>query len=224
MDVQSELTGDAGENDAARAVTVFLVDDHEMVRRGVVNLLEASDGIRVIGEAATAAQARTRIPATRPDVVLMDGHLPDGSGIDVCRDLHSADPNLKCIILSAFNDDEAMYAAVIAGASGYLLKDVRGIGLIEGVRRVAAGHSLLDPGLTERVLSRMRDVEDGDPRFRALSARERQVLALIADGMTNRQIGVRLSLAEKTVKNYVSGVLSKLGLESRTQAAVLRLR
>ncbi len=205
------------------AVSVFLVDDHELVRRGVANLLEASDDITVVGEAGTAAQARARIPATRPDVVLMDVHLPDESGIDVCRDLHSIDPSLRCIILTAFNDDEAIYAAVIAGASGYLLKDVRGVGLIEGVKKVAAGHSLLDPALTERVLARLRDVAEGDPRLRTLSVREREVLALIADGLSNRQIGARLSLAEKTVKNYVSSVLSKLGLQSRTQAAVLKL-
>ena len=204
-------------------VTVFLVDDHEMVRRGVADLLESSSEITVVGEASTAAQARARIPATRPDVVLMDVHLPDGSGIDVCRDLHATDPDMRCIILTAFNDDEAIYAAVIAGATGYLLKDVRGSGLIEGVMKVAAGHSLLDAALTERVLSRLRDVAEGDPRLRNLSARERQVLALIADGLSNREIGVRLSLAEKTVKNYVSSVLSKLGLQSRTQAAVLKL-
>jgi two-component system, NarL family, response regulator DevR len=207
----------------ATAVTVFLVDDHEMVRRGVADLLRAEPDIEIVGEAGSAAEARARIPATAPQVVLLDVQLPDGSGIDVCRDLLESSTNSRCIILTGFDDDEAIYAAVIAGAAGYVLKSVRGNGLIESVRAVALGRSLLDPALTKRVTDRLRDAEQGDPRLRELNARERDVLTLIADGLTNRQIGARLSLAEKTVKNYVSSLLSKLGLQSRTQAAVLSL-
>ena len=202
---------------------VFLVDDHELVRRGIATFLESAEGIQIVGEAATAAQALSRIRAVEPDVVLLDVRLPDGSGIDVCRDLRSSAPDLRCIILTAYNDDEAIVAAVVAGAVGYIRKDVAGTSLIDGVRAVAAGRSLLDQGLVRRVMARLRDARNGDPRLTGLSAREREVLTLIADGLTNRQIGAELSLAEKTVKNYVSSLLSKLGLRSRTQAAVLRL-
>jgi two-component system response regulator DevR len=202
---------------------VFLVDDHELVRRGIATFLESAEGIQIVGEAATAAQALSRIRAVEPDVVLLDVRLTDGSGIDVCRDLRSSAPDLRCIILTAYNDDEAIVAAVVAGAVGYIRKDVAGTSLIDGVRAVAAGRSLLDPGLVRRVMARLRDARNGDPRLTGLSAREREVLTLIADGLTNRQIGTELSLAEKTVKNYVSSLLSKLGLRSRTQAAVLRL-
>jgi two-component system response regulator DevR len=204
-------------------ISVFLVDDHELVRRGIAGLLEAEPDIEVVGEASTAAQARARILATRPDVALLDVRLPDGSGIDVCRDIRSATPEIQCLILTAYDDDEAIYAAVIAGAAGYVLKDIRGAGLVESVRTVAAGKSLLDPELTARVVQRMRGVARGDSRLDSLSAREKQIMSLIADGLTNREIGLRLSLAEKTVKNYVSGLLSKLGLQRRTQAAVLHL-
>jgi DNA-binding NarL/FixJ family response regulator len=202
---------------------VFLVDDHELVRRGIATFLESAEGIQIVGEAATAAQALSRIRAVEPDDLLLDVRLPDGSGIDVCRDLRSSAPDLRCIILTAYNDDEAIVAAVVAGAVGYIRKDVAGTSLIDGVRAVAAGRSLLDPGLVRRVMARLRDARNGDPRLTGLSAREREVLTLIADGLTNRQIGTELSLAEKTVKNYVSSLLSKLGLRSRTQAAVLRL-
>jgi two-component system response regulator DevR len=204
-------------------ITVFLVDDHELVRRGIAGLLEAESDIEVIGEAGTAAQARSRILATRPDVAVLDVRLPDGSGIDVCRDIRSKDPAIQCLMLTAYDDDEAIYAAVIAGAAGYVLKDIRGSGLVDSVRNVAAGNNLLDPALTAKVLERMRGGAGADPRLATLSAREKQIMALIADGLTNREIGLRLSLAEKTVKNYVSGLLSKLGLQSRTQAAVLHL-
>jgi two-component system response regulator DevR len=204
-------------------ISVFLVDDHELVRRGIAGLLEAEPDIEVVGEASTAAQARARILATRPDVALLDVRLPDGSGIDVCRDIRSASSDIQCLILTAYDDDEAIYAAVIAGAAGYVLKDIRGAGLVESVRKVAAGNSLLDPALTARVVERMRGVARGDARLDSLSAREKQIMSLIADGLTNREIGLRLSLAEKTVKNYVSGLLSKLGLQRRTQAAVLHL-
>lgn len=204
-------------------VRVFLVDDHEVVRRGVSELLQAEHDIEVVGEAGTAAQARSRIPVTHPDVVLLDVRLPDGSGIDVCRELRATHPEINFLILTAYDDDQAMYAAVIAGASGYVLKDVRGSGLIDSVRQVASGRSLLDPSLTRKAVERMRDTNHQDPRLAVLSVREREVLALIADGLTNRQIGESLSLAEKTVKNYVSSLLSKLGLQRRTQAVALQL-
>ena len=204
-------------------IRVFLVDDHELVRRGIAGLLEAEADIEVVGEAATASQARSRILATKPDIALLDVRLPDGSGIDVCRDIRSTSPEIACLMLTAYDDDEAIYAAVIAGASGYVLKDIRGAGLVDSVRKVAAGKSLLDPALTTRVVDRIRAEARGDARLDSLSAREKQIMSLIADGLTNREIGLRLSLAEKTVKNYVSGLLSKLGLQRRTQAAVLHL-
>ncbi len=200
---------------------VFLVDDHEMVRRGIAGLLEADPDIEIVGEAATAAQARARILAIKPDVAILDVRLPDGSGVDVCREVRAADPGIRCLMLTSYDDDAAIYAAVIAGAAGYLMKDVLGNSLIEAVRNVGAGRTLLDPTLTKRVLARMKGTERGDSRLDALSPRERQILALIGEGLTNREIGARLSLAEKTIKNYVSALLSKLGLQRRTQAAVL---
>jgi len=204
-------------------VRVFVVDDQEIVRRGVVDLCEAEPGIEVVGEASTATQASARISATNPDVVLMDMRLPDGNGIDVCRDVRSENPKIRCIILTAYDDDEAINAAVLAGASGYVLKEVRGHRLIENIRTVAAGRSLLGTPLSHKVVERIRHEHEGDSRLEALSARENEVLSLIAEGLTNREIGERLALAEKTVKNYVSSLLSKLGLQRRTQAAVLRL-
>ncbi|HEY5223508.1 MAG TPA: response regulator transcription factor [Microbacteriaceae bacterium] len=200
---------------------VFVVDDQEIVRRGVIDLCSAEPDIEVVGEAGTAAQARARILATRPDVALLDMRLPDGDGIEVCRHVRSRDPDIRCIILTAYDDDEAINAAVLAGASAYVLKEVRGNRLIENLRTVAAGGSLLGSSLSHRVVDRIRDEHRADPRFVALTQRENDVLALIADGMTNRQIGETLALAEKTVKNYVSSLLSKLGLQRRTQAAVL---
>lgn len=202
---------------------VFVVDDQEIVRRGVIDLCTAEPDMEVVGEAGTAAQARARITATRPDVVLMDMRLPDGDGIDVCRDVRSADPDIRCIILTAYDDDEAINAAVLAGASGYVLKEVRGNRLIENMRTVAAGRSLLGTPLSHRVVERIRTDHAGDPRLEALSTRENEVLTLIAEGLTNREIGERMALAEKTVKNYVSSLLSKLGLQRRTQAAVLHM-
>ena len=204
------------------APRVVLVDDHELVRRGVADLLEADGLIEVVGEAASVEQARGRILATDPDVVLLDVRLPDGSGIDLCRDLRTSAPRVRCVMLTAYDDDEAMVSAVIANAAGYVLKDIRGSGLIDAVRTVAAGRSALDAGLVRAVRSRLRDQSE-DPRLASLGPRERDVLALIADGLTNRQIGARLGLTEKTVKNYVSSLLAKLGLQSRTQAAVLHL-
>jgi two-component system response regulator DevR len=201
-------------------ITVFLLDDHEIVRRGLADLLDSVDGIEVVGEASTAEQALNRIPAVRPNVALLDARLPDGSGIDVCRDIRSAVPETKCLILTSYDDNDAIFASVMAGASGYLLKEIRGTNLIEAIRQVAAGRSLLDPAVTERLLARLRDGEPTDQRLAALTPRDREILGLIADGLTNRQIGERLFLAEKTVKNYVSGLLAKLGMERRTQAAV----
>ncbi len=200
-------------------VRVFLVDDHEVVREGLRTLLEA-DGLQVVGEAATAFEAVGRIAATRPDVAVLDVQLPDGTGIDVCRDVRSALPATACIMLTSFDDDEALFAAIMAGASGYLLKQIRGLQLVDAVRRVAAGQSLLDPKVTERVLERLRSGPKQDPRLASLTDQERRILDLIAEGLTNRQIGSRLGLAEKTVKNYVSSLLAKIGLRSRTQAAL----
>ena len=201
-------------------VTVFLLDDHEIVRRGLADLLDSVDGIEVVGEASTAEQALNRIPAVRPNVALLDARLPDGSGIDVCRDIRSAVPETRCLILTSYDDNDAIFASVMAGASGYLLKEIRGTSLIEAIQQVAAGRSLLDPAVTERLLARLRDGEPTDQRLASLTPRDREILSLIADGLTNRQIGERLFLAEKTVKNYVSGLLAKLGMERRTQAAV----
>ncbi|MBG6055770.1 DNA-binding NarL/FixJ family response regulator [Salinibacterium sp. CAN_S4] len=204
-------------------IRVFLLDDHELVRRGINALLSAEVDIEVVGEASTAAQAIGRIRATAPDVAVLDVRLPDGSGIDVCRDIRSSLPGTRCLMLTGYDDDEAIYAAVLAGASGYVIKDIRGSGLVESVRAVAAGRSLLDPALNQRVVQRISENHEADPRLESLTMRERQILPLIAEGLTNREIGERLNLAEKTVKNYISGLLSKLGLQRRTQAAVLHL-
>jgi len=204
-------------------IRVFLVDDHELVRRGIGALLNAEDDMEVVGEASTAAQARGRIRATRPDVAVLDVRLPDGSGIDVCRDIRSDLPDTRCLMLTGYDDDDAIYAAVLAGAAGYVIKDIRGSKLVDSVRAVAAGRSLLDPALNRRVVERIKERHDTDPRLDSLTMRERQILPLIAEGLTNREIGDRLGLAEKTVKNYLSGLLSKLGLQRRTQAAVLHL-
>ena len=204
-------------------IRVFLLDDHELVRRGISALLNAEADMEVVGEASTAAQARGRIRATRPDVAVLDVRLPDGSGIDVCRDIRSDLPDTRCLMLTGYDDDEAIYAAVLAGAAGYVIKDIRGSTLVDSVRAVAAGRSLLDPALNRRVVERINDRHDTDPRLDSLTMRERQILPLVAEGLTNREIGERLGLAEKTVKNYLSGLLSKLGLQRRTQAAVLHL-
>jgi len=204
-------------------ITVFLVDDHEIVRRGIAELLGAEPDISVVGEATTAAQALGRIDATQPDVVLLDVRLPDGSGIDVCREVRSRYPAIRCLMLTAYDDEEAMTAAIVAGASGYVLKDIRGSVLLDSLRAVAEGKNLMNPVLTARLVKRIKANNEVDPRLGSLSGRENQILELIARGLTNRQIGEHLDLAEKTVKNYVSSILSKLGLERRTQAAILRL-
>ncbi len=205
-------------------ITVFLLDDHEVVRRGLRDLLESTGEIEVVGESGLAAEATSRIPALRPDVAILDGRLPDGSGVDVCRDVRSVDPTIRALILTSYDDDEALFAAILAGASGYVLKQVSSNDLIDTVRRVAAGQSLIDPALTARVLDRVRDGAPQASELADLTDREREILSLIAEGMTNRQIGEKLFLAEKTVKNYVSSLLAKLGLERRTQAAVLAAR
>ncbi|MEU1624065.1 response regulator transcription factor [Streptomyces sp. NPDC020096] len=208
-------------------ITVFLVDDHEVVRRGVHELLSVEDDVEVVGEAGTAADALVRIPATRPDVAVLDVRLPDGSGVEVCREIRSAHPEITCLMLTSFADDEALFDAIMAGAAGYVLKAIRGTDLLTAVRDVAAGRSLLDPVATARVLERLRRGDDkGDARLENLTDRERRILDLIGEGLTNRQIGERLHLAEKTVKNYVSSLLAKLGMARRTQAAafVARMR
>ena len=202
-------------------IRVFLLDDHEVVRRGLRDLLESDGDIEIVGESGTAAEATARIPALRPDVAVLDARLPDGSGIDVCRDVRSVDPSIKALILTSYDDDEALFAAILAGAAGYLLKQVGANDLVDAVRRVAGGQSLIDPTLTARVLERLRNGPAEHEELASLTEQERKILALIAEGLTNRQIGERLFLAEKTVKNYVSSILSKLGLERRTQAAVL---
>jgi DNA-binding NarL/FixJ family response regulator len=199
---------------------VFLLDDHEIVRRGLKELLEAEGACVVVGEAATAEEARTRVPPTRPDVAVLDVRLPDGDGIEVCREIRSAHPEIHCLILTSYADDEALFAAIMAGASGYLLKQVRGNDLVGAVQQVADGKSLLDPDLTERVLERLRGAGAQDERLARLTEQERRILELIGEGMTNRQIAGQVHLAEKTVKNYVSNILAKLDMERRTQAAV----
>jgi two-component system response regulator DevR len=206
------------------AIKVFLLDDHEVVRRGLRELLESAGDIVVVGESGSAEEATSRIPALRPDVAILDGRLPDGSGVDVCRDIRSVDPSIRALILTSYDDDEALFAAILAGASGYVLKQITGHDLLDTVRRVASGQSMIDPALTARVLDRVRHGQPEADELAGLTEREREILELIAEGLTNRQIGERLFLAEKTVKNYVSSLLAKLGLERRTQAAVLATR
>jgi two-component system response regulator DevR len=203
------------------AIRVFLLDDHEIVRRGVADVLETDPGITVVGEAKDAAGALARVPALRPDVAVLDVRLPDGDGVSVCRELRSRMPDLKVIMLTSYSDDEALFEAIMAGASGYLLKQILGQDLVSAVRTVAGGGSLLDPGATSAVLARMRRAAEPAGPLATLSEQERTVLLLIGEGLTNRQIGERMFLAEKTVKNYVSHLLAKLGLERRTQAAIL---
>ena len=199
---------------------VFLVDDHEVVRRGLKELLDAEEDIEVVGDAATAGMALSGIANTGPDVALLDVRLPDGNGVEVCREVRARDPRIACLMLTSFSDDEALFDAIMAGAAGYLLKDIKGTDLLDAVRRVARGESLLDPTLTGKVLERLRQGDEEDPRLASLSDQERRILELIADGLTNRQIAEQMHLAEKTVKNYVSNLLSKLGMQRRTEAAV----
>jgi two-component system response regulator DevR len=201
-------------------IRVFILDDHELVRRGVVDLLSSAKDMSVVGEAASVGQALRRIPAVLPDVAVLDARLPDGSGIEVCRTIRSDHPSVRCLILTSYDDEQALFAAVMAGASGYLLKDIIGASLVEDIRYVARGRSLIDPALTGKLMARLLEPPQGDPMVAGLTQREQDVLALIAEGQTNRQIGEQLALAEKTVKNYVSAILMKLGMQRRTQAAV----
>jgi two-component system, NarL family, response regulator DevR len=205
-------------------ISVFLLDDHEIVRRGVRDLLEAEGDITVIGEASTEAEAVARVHALDPDVAVLDVRLEDGNGIEACRGIRALHPRTACLILTSFSDDEALFQAIMAGAAGYVLKQIRSSELVDAVRRVASGQSLLDPVVTARVLERLRSGPEQDPRIARLSTQERHVLELLAEGLTNRQIGERLYLAEKTVKNYVTSVLSKMGMARRTEAAVYAAR
>ncbi|MHC6230753.1 response regulator [Arthrobacter sp. MMS24-T111] len=207
-----EATGSSG------PVRVFILDDHELVRQGLKDLLEG-EGFVVVGESGSAAEATRRIPALHPDIAVLDGRLPDGTGIEVCRDVRSLDPRLRCLILTSYDDEQALRGAVLAGASGYILKQIRSDDLLAGIRRAAAGESLFEPGVEQRIIAGLSTAPT-DPRLDGLSTQEKKVLALIGQGLTNRQIGDELFLAEKTVKNYVSSILAKLGFERRTQAAV----
>jgi DNA-binding NarL/FixJ family response regulator len=205
-------------------IKVFLLDDHEIVRRGVRELLEAEEDITVVGEAGTAESALARIPALRPHVAVLDIRLPDGDGVSVCREIRSKMPEVACLMLTSFGDDEALFDAIMAGASGYVLKQIRGIDLVGAVRTIASGASLLDPEAASRVMARLRDQTAKADPLAGLTGQERRVLELIGEGLTNRQIGERMFLAEKTVKNYVSALFAKLGMERRTQAAAYAVR
>ncbi|MEU4119893.1 response regulator transcription factor [Kitasatospora sp. NPDC028055] len=209
--------------DAPQPVRVFLLDDHEVVRRGVRDLLEAEEDIEVVGEAGTCAQALARVPALRPDVAVLDVRLPDGDGVTVCRELRDRMPGLVCLMLTSFDDDDALLDAIMAGAAGYVLKQVKGADLVSAVRTVASGQSMLDPATTHKLMESLRhhDENETDTVLAGLTPREREILALVGEGKTNRQIGQELYLAEKTVKNHVSRLLAKLGVERRLQAAVL---
>ncbi|MFI5623635.1 response regulator [Nocardioides sp. NPDC051685] len=215
------MTDSVAPDGAAEPIRVYLLDDHEVIRRGIRDLLEDEDDIVVVGESGLAEEARRRIPALRPHVAILDGRLPDGSGIDVCRDVRSVDPSIAALILTSFDDDDALFSAIMAGAAGYLLKQIRSADLVDTVRQVAAGRSTLDPAVTAQVLERIRSGPKTNSVFEHLTNHERRILELIGEGLTNRQIGKEMHLAEKTVKNYVSSLLAKLGLESRTQAAIL---
>jgi DNA-binding NarL/FixJ family response regulator len=205
-------------------VRVFLLDDHEIVRRGIREMLADAGDLEVVGEASTVAEALRRIPASVPDVAVLDARLADGSGVEVCRQVRSAHPEIGCLILTSYDDDDALFSAIMAGAAGYLLKQIKGTDLVGAIRAIAAGRSLLDPAVTQRVLARLRDGPAQDPKITTLGTREREILGLVAEGLTNRQIAGRVHLSEKTVKNYVSSILLKLGLTSRTQAAVYATR
>ena len=207
--------------EAPPKIRVYLLDDHEVVRQGLRALLESSGDIEVVGESGSATDASHRIPALRPDVAVLDARLPDGSGIEVCRTVRAVDPSISALILTSYDDDEALFAAIMAGAAGYVLKEIKGSDLVSAIRQVAAGNSLIDPTLTARVLERVRNPPTTAPELAELTEQELKLLGYIAEGLTNRQIGERMYLAEKTVKNYVSSILAKLGLERRTQAAVL---
>ncbi len=220
-------SGAGAGGEAEEPIKVFLMDDHEIVRRGVRDLLEVEADITVVGEAGTASSALARIPALKPDVAVLDVRLPDGDGVSVCREIRSRMPEVACLMLTSFGsfgDDEALFDAIMAGAAGYVLKQIRGTDLVGAVRTVASGQSMLDPRAASQLMARLRDQSARSDPLAGLSAQERRILELIGEGLTNRQIGERMFLAEKTVKNYVSSLLAKLGLERRTQAAVLATR
>ena len=210
--------------DDSAPIRVFLVDDHEVVRQGVRALIDASDDLEVVGEADSVETGLARVIAVQPHVAVLDVRLPDGNGVELCREIRSRLPDVKCLMLTSYSDDEALFEAIVAGASGYVLKQVRGTELLAAIRRVAAGEHLLDPAVTGRVMKRLSNPASQDPRLASLTGREREVLDLIGQGLTNRQIGEQMFLAEKTVKNYVSGLLAKLGMERRTEAAVFVAR
>jgi DNA-binding NarL/FixJ family response regulator len=215
----------APEDGAPAPISVFLLDDHEIVRRGVKDMLEAEGDIKVIGEAGTASSALARIPALRPDVAVLDVRLPDGDGVTVCREIRSRMPEVACLMLTSFGDEDALLDAIMAGAAGYVLKQIRGSDLVGAVRTVATGQSMLDPRAASQLMARLRgqSAAKHDP-LAGLTPQERRILELIGEGLTNRQIGERMFLAEKTVKNYISGLFAKLGMERRTQAAALAVR
>ena len=215
---------EAEEEAAAGPIRVFLLDDHEIVRRGVRELLEREDDIEVVGEAGSVDTAMSRIELCRPDVAVLDVQLGDGTGIEVCRDIRSAHPEIQCLMLTSYADDEAMLDSVMAGAAGYVLKQIKGNQLVESIRQVASGRSLLDPSVAQRVVEQLRRGAAENERIAKLTAQERRILELLAEGLTNRQIGERMFLAEKTVKNYVSNLLMKLGMHRRTEAAVYAAR
>ncbi|AUN41915.1 response regulator transcription factor [Tsukamurella tyrosinosolvens] len=204
-------------------ITVFLVDDHEVVRRGVADLLDDEDDLTVIGQAGTAAEALVRIPVQKPDIAVLDVRLPDGNGVELCRDLRSVLPQLNCLMLTSFTDEQAMLDAIMAGAGGYAIKDIRGTDLLDAVRTVGRGGSLLDTRAAAAVMKRLREPTPRSP-LDALTEQEKTLLNLIGEGLTNRQIAQQMCLAEKTIKNYVSKLLAKLDLERRTQAAALATR
>jgi two-component system response regulator DevR len=206
------------------AIRVFLLDDHEIVRRGLRELIEADGDMVVVGEAGNAGEALVRIPIAAPQVAVLDVRLPDGSGIEVCRDIRSSHPEIGCLMLTSFSDDEAMLDAILAGASGYALKQIRGTDLVDSIRAVASGRSLLDSRAADRIRERLRRGPDEDDRLRHLTTQERRILDLLAEGRSNRQIADTMFMAEKTVKNYVSNVLSKMGMSRRTEAAVYAAR
>jgi DNA-binding NarL/FixJ family response regulator len=222
--VISPVSGAVSAGEAQKSIAVFLLDDHEVVRRGVRDLLEAEPDIRVVGEAGTVSSALAQIEALRPDVAVLDVRLPDGDGVSVCREIRSRMPEVACLMLTSFGDDEALFGAIMAGAAGYVLKQIRGTDLVGAVRTVASGQSTLDPRAASQLMARLRDQSARHDPLAGLSAQERKILALIGEGLTNRQIGERMSLAEKTVKNYVSALFAKLGMHHRTQAAAYAVR
>lgn len=213
-----------GSDDDFSEVRVFLLDDHEIVRRGLRELIDSEDGLCVVGEAGTVEEALSRVPAVRPDVAVLDVRLPDGSGVEACRVLRERMPELQCLMLTSFADDEALFSAILAGAAGYVLKQIKGNDLIGAIRKVARGESLLDPAMAGRVMERIRQGQQEASQLDHLSDQERRILDLLAEGLTNRQIAERMFLAEKTVKNYVSNLLAKLGMHRRTEAAVYAAR